>query len=151
VLAPATWRIDVARLAGSDDRLVDRMRQLVALRDRHRWPRWVTVTTDPNRDPVTVDLDSVRTVRVLDRLCAGTDMLTVAELVPGPDELAVADHTDAAGHVTELLLRLPTAVPAGDLAARVARQLHRTSASRRGTWDASDRDSGVEPVQQKGF
>jgi hypothetical protein len=150
VLAPATWRIDVARLASPDDRLVDRMRQLVALRDRHRWPRWVTVNTDPNQDPVTVDLDSVRTVRVLDRLSAGADVLTVAELVPGPDELAVADHTDAAGQVTELLLRLPVAVSARDLATRVARQLHRTSASRRGTWGANDRDSGVEPALQKG-
>lgn len=107
VLAPATWRVDPAGLAGTA--------ALEAWRTRLRVPRWVCLAEGDNR--LALDLDNP--------LCAETllrrrEAVVLEELLPGPDQL-VANAPDGARAV-ELVIplvaerapaRLPVPPPAG--------------------------------------
>ena len=122
VLTASQWRVRRGDLGNPQDRLVDRARALATLRRARSMPRWVTITAESHDEPVVADLDSLRTLRTVDRMPAGPPTLTFTELVPGPDELPVRDLAEPAGqgHWAELLLRLPFAASPEDEAAAVA-------------------------------
>ncbi|GAB2923749.1 hypothetical protein GCM10027280_08540 [Micromonospora polyrhachis] len=127
VLTPAQWRISRADAGHPDEPLVDRMRTLVRLRHRLDLPRWVTVVTSPHDEPTTVDLESVRAPRVLDRLPAGHPALLVSELLPAPDQLPVRDEATPVdgGSLAELIFRVPFDTTADAAAGLVAARIHR--------------------------
>ena len=122
VLTASQWRVRRGDLGSPQDRLVDRARALATLRRTRSLPRWVTIRAESHDEPVVADLDSLRTLRTVDRVPAKHETLTFAELIPGPDELPVRDLAEPAsqGHWAELLLRLPFAASPEIEAAAVA-------------------------------
>ncbi|MDN3297553.1 lantibiotic dehydratase [Streptomyces ficellus] len=126
VIAPATWRLDRARLWRSGDDALTKARTLALLRRSAGLPRHAFMRTAAGAKPVPADLDALTAVQVVERLCAqqpGTDLL-VEEMLPAPGDLVLRDplHHGAAV-ATQLLLRLPYdtgASGAGELAAAAA-------------------------------
>ncbi|GHF16537.1 hypothetical protein GCM10017786_58040 [Amycolatopsis deserti] len=106
VIAPATV------FAGRDllpepggDRFA-RMRALANLRLATGVPRWVFARHGNRSRPV--DLDSVATLRVFDRMLAdpGVDGLVLEEMLPAPEDLTVSD-VDGGRCAAQVLVRLP--------------------------------------------
>lgn len=111
VLTAGQWRVRRGDLGSPQDRLADRARALATLRRARSLPRWVTIMADNHDEPVVADLDSLRTLRTVDRVPSRNETLIFTELIPGPDELPVRDLAEPSGqgHWAELLLRLPFA------------------------------------------
>ncbi|MDQ0377079.1 hypothetical protein [Amycolatopsis thermophila] len=118
VIAPATV------FAGRDllpepggDRFA-RVRALANLRLATGAPRWVFARCGHRSRPV--DLDSVATLRVFDRMLADPAVpgLVLEEMLPAPDDLVVSD-VDGAAHAAQVLVRLPFATPPSQLAEQV--------------------------------
>jgi hypothetical protein len=123
IITPAQWRLRTAALWRPGDRLVDKLARLERLSRQLRIPRLVQVVTDVHDEPLAVDLFSPHSVRVLDRMLhRGTPTVLVRELLTVPDQLTVHDEAAGAACVAELLLRLPAAVPALELARRAPRR-----------------------------
>ncbi len=106
VIAPATV------FAGRDllpepggDRFA-RLRALANLRLATGAPRWVLARHGHRSRPV--DLDSVATLRVFDRLLAdpAVDGLVLEEMLPAPEDLTVSD-VDGQCYAAQALVRLP--------------------------------------------
>lgn len=145
ILTPAQWRVRLAELWHTTDRVTDKLIALQRLRRRHRMPRLVTVVADVHHDPIAVDLDSILGLRVFDRFIQqGRPVLLVRELLAEPDRLPVID--EAAGGracLAELLLRLPVATPADVFARQIgdgwaARLTAQTAVTTRTNRPASD-------------
>ncbi|RST13628.1 lantibiotic dehydratase [Streptomyces sp. WAC05374] len=134
VLAPATWRLERARLWRPADDPYDKVRALAALRRDTGLPRHVFVRTAAGAKPVPVDLDALPALPVVDRLRAqqpGTDLL-VEEMLPAPAGLPLRDPLHGGAAVAaQVLLRLPhdTGEALDRLAARAAAALPGGAAS----------------------
>jgi hypothetical protein len=138
VVTPAQWRVDRSELWDPADRLGNRLAALERLRRRRRLPRLVSVAAEVHDEPVAVDLCSLPGLRVLDRHAQrGAASLLVRELFADPDQVPVADGADdagpPAGHVAELLLRLPVDASAEALGRRAARRAHRPHGPKAGS------------------
>ncbi|WP_241518920.1 lantibiotic dehydratase [Streptomyces sp. CB03238] len=110
VLAPATWRLDRARLWQPGDDALHKVRALALLRHAHGLPRHAFLRTAAGAKPVPVDLDALTALQVVDRLCAqqpGTELL-VEEMLPAPGDLPLRDPLHGGAAVAaQVLLRLP--------------------------------------------
>ncbi|MFF8831106.1 lantibiotic dehydratase [Streptomyces sp. NPDC015131] len=127
VLAPATWRVDRARLWRPGDDTLTRARALTALRAATGLPRHVFLRTAAGAKPVPADLDALTALPVIDRLCArepGAELLA-EEMLPAPGDLPLRDPLHGGAAVAaQLLLRIPYDPGAAErLAARAARAL----------------------------
>jgi hypothetical protein len=121
IVTPAQWRLRPAALWRPGDRLTDKFTRLERLSRQLRMPRLVQVAADVHDEPLAVDLCSPHGIRTLDRMIQrGTPALFVRELLADPARLVVHDDATGAAGVTELLLRLPAAVPTPELAHRGA-------------------------------
>ncbi len=85
VLSAAQWRVPQARLWHHRDSTLAKAAALLRIRRTLGLPRWVSVTGDVHDEGRVVDLDSLQSLRVLDRVTAGrpSDLL-VTEFLPGP-------------------------------------------------------------------
>lgn len=126
VVAPATWRLDRARLWDPRDTALAKVRALALLRRSAGLPRHVFLRTAPGAKPVPADLDSVTAVPLVERLCAqqaGGELL-VDEMLPGPDGLTLRDPLHGGAPVAaQVLLRLPHRARPEQLAAQAAAAL----------------------------
>ncbi|ANH94969.1 lantibiotic dehydratase [Streptomyces sp. SAT1] len=126
VLAPATWRVDRARLWQPGDDPLTKVRTLALLRRTAGLPRHAFVRTAPGAKPVPVDLASLTALHLLERLCAqqAGAFLLVEEMLPAPDGLLLRDPVHGGAAVAaQVLLRLPHDLSAGRLAESAARTL----------------------------
>ncbi|KOV73328.1 MULTISPECIES: lantibiotic dehydratase [unclassified Streptomyces] len=123
VLAPATWRIDRARLWRPGDDPLAKVRALALLRRSAGLPRYAFARTAPGAKPVPVDLVSLTAFHLIERLCAqeaGT-ALWLEEMLPAPGDLLLRDPLHGGATVAaQLLLRLPHDQSAGRLAGAAA-------------------------------
>ncbi|URM92230.1 lantibiotic dehydratase family protein [Streptomyces sp. MRC013] len=126
VVAPATWRLDPARLWDPRDTALAKVRALALLRRSAGLPRHVFLRTAPGAKPVPADLDSVTAVPLVERLRArqaGGDLFA-EEMLPGPDGLVLRDPLHGGAPVAaQVLLRLPHRARPEHLAARAAAAL----------------------------
>ncbi|MFI7702072.1 lantibiotic dehydratase [Nonomuraea sp. NPDC049480] len=135
VLSASQWRIGGEHLGDLSGGDLTQLRTLTRLRDRLGLPRWVFVSGPHGDRPLPCDLESLRAGRVfqhaVERLAErdGDEppTLTVAEMLPAPDQLNVTDNSvSGIGQVaSEVLIRLPHAVPPKHLAAVAALNTHR--------------------------
>ncbi|HEX4700619.1 MAG TPA: lantibiotic dehydratase, partial [Pseudonocardiaceae bacterium] len=106
VVSVERWRLPCGQLWQRRDRPLDKVTALLRLRRRHGLPRWVTVAAADG--PVVLDLDSLRSIPVIERLASrGVTCLDVSELLPNPNQLPVRDESAGGASVAELVLRLP--------------------------------------------
>ncbi|WP_411573607.1 lantibiotic dehydratase [Streptomyces fradiae] len=123
VVAPATWRLDHARLWHPRDTALAKVRALAALRRSAGLPRHVFLRAGAGAKPVPADLDSVTAVPLVERLCAqrAGGELYAAEMLPGPDGLALRDPLHGGAPVAaQVLLRLPHRARPEQLATQAA-------------------------------
>jgi hypothetical protein len=123
VLTCAQWRVGPAQLWPATASLPAKARALDRLRRRLDLPRWVTAAGSAHDEPTACDLRSLQAVATLDRLLRRDPAeLYVAELLPPPRRLPVADRAAGAGggSLAELLLRLPLGMSPAMMAARAA-------------------------------
>ncbi|CAM3844372.1 lantibiotic dehydratase [Kibdelosporangium persicum] len=114
VLSPQQWRLRADELWETSAPAPGAARALARLRAVRGLPRWVTVAADAQDEPRACDLDSLHTVRLVDRIrrCGVTEFL-VAEMLPEPDIAGGPTHRG------ELVLRLPLAADPAEMASRV--------------------------------
>ncbi|MEU2184614.1 lantibiotic dehydratase, partial [Streptomyces thermolilacinus] len=121
VVAPATWRLDRARLWHPRDGALAKVRALAVLRRSAGLPRHVFLRTAIGAKPVPADLDSVTAVPLVERLCAqrAGGELYAEEMLPGPDGLTLRDPLHGGAPVAaQVLLRLPHRARPEELAAQ---------------------------------
>ncbi|MCP9959867.1 lantibiotic dehydratase [Streptomyces sudanensis] len=126
VVAPATWRLDRARLWDPHGTALAKVRALALLRRSAGLPRHVFLRTAAGARPVPADLDSVTAVPLVERLCArqAGGELFVDEMLPGPDGLVLRDPLHGGEPVAaQVLLRLPHRARPEELAAQAAAAL----------------------------
>ncbi|CAL9352962.1 lantibiotic dehydratase [Streptomyces sp. enrichment culture] len=126
VVAPATWRLDRARLWHPRDGALAKVRALAVLRRSAGLPRHVFLRTATGAKPVPADLDSVTAVPLVERLCAqhAGGELYAEEMLPGPDGLTLRDPLHGGAPVAaQVLLRLPHRARPEELAAQAAATL----------------------------
>ncbi|MFJ9795272.1 lantibiotic dehydratase [Streptomyces sp. NPDC101145] len=126
VVAPATWRLERARLWHPRDGALAKVRALAVLRRSAGLPRHVFLRTAPGAKPVPADLDSVTAVPLVERLCAqrAGGELYAEEMLPGPDGLTLRDPLHGGAPVAaQVLLRLPHRARPEQLAAQAAATL----------------------------
>ncbi|MFJ8695427.1 lantibiotic dehydratase [Streptomyces roseolilacinus] len=126
VVAPATWRLERARLWDQRDTALAKVRALALLRRSAGLPRHVFLRTAAGAKPVPADLDSVTAVPLVERLCArqAGGELFADEMLPGPDGLVLRDPLHGGAPVAaQVLLRLPHRARPEQLAAQAAAAL----------------------------
>lgn len=122
VLAGRQWRLRGAPWDPSISQLA-KVRALARLRRERGWPRWVFVSPAAGNQPRPCDLDSIRSIRVLEEISQRPEAdAIVIEMIPCPGELLVEDQAITVGGATAsaIMLRLPCEVTPAELAARVA-------------------------------
>jgi hypothetical protein len=126
VLAPATWRVPPGQLWEPGDTLLGKAGALATLRRAAGLPRHVFARTVAGGKPRPLDLDSLTTVHLVERLRArqpGADLL-IEEMLPGPADLLLRDPLHAGATVAaQLVLRLPHAADPAALADDAAARL----------------------------
>ena len=127
VLSCAQWRITRDQLWDFDAPPLAKARALQRLRQRLGLPRWIFVASSPGGKPLPADLESLRAIPTLERLAAEAPEagMVIEEMLPSPDQLAVADSAGMPGDrlASELLLRLPCDESPTAMAARLAPEL----------------------------
>jgi len=89
VLAPAQWKLDGAELEGvAASAPAERFRRVQALREKHRWPRWIAVADFDNVLPI--DLDNTFHADALVAVAKKGTTVRLVELAPLGEELAVS-------------------------------------------------------------
>ncbi len=109
---------------------MDRLRQDLNL------PRFVYLLPPYGIPGVCCDLESLRSLRVIDRVLESSEtMFVITEALPAPNDFPVADFavTQPAHLAAELMLRLPLRLPPQKLAARVAALVPPSDATPQGT------------------
>jgi hypothetical protein len=128
VLSAAQWRIRLNRLWSRDATFYAKVRLLNRLRSEMHLPRWVLLTAEEGGRSVPCDLESLRSVHVLEKLVRGdgADCVIAEEMTPSPADLPIRGTIgDASKAVTaELLVRLPVDESPSCMAERIARHMH---------------------------
>jgi Lantibiotic dehydratase, N terminus len=125
VLSCAQWRLSLRELWDPSISDLAKARALDQLRRDRQLPRWVFVSSNLRSKPTPCDLESVRAIRVLERIAQATETeVILAEMLPTPDELLVADRAYGPGNklVSEIVLRFPVDESPTEMAARLAPQ-----------------------------
>lgn len=127
ILSTAQWRLTANQLWDSAVSSLAKARALGRLRDELGLPRWVFVSAPPVGQSFPCDLDSLRAIRVLERVATlgSTADIVAEEMVPAPDQLPVSVPVDRPGDrvAAELMLRFPCDESPSAMAARVASAL----------------------------
>jgi hypothetical protein len=122
VIACAQWRVGAADLWDPAESMLAKVRAMDRLRARAGLPRWVMVRQRNGRQAYPCDLESVRSVRLLERTAASASAFVLEEMLPAPDRLLVADpvHPGAGRLAAQLVLRLPVHESPPAMARRIA-------------------------------
>ncbi|MCH7737691.1 MAG: lantibiotic dehydratase [Chloroflexi bacterium] len=123
ILSPAQWRVDTSTLIIEGVSTLADARSLERARRRLGLPRWVFVHDYASLRAYACDLESIRSLPILDYVSkAGDGEFLVSEMVPSPDFFPMADVVhDADDRLgSSLMLRLPANESPDELAARVA-------------------------------
>ncbi len=122
VIACAQWRFGAGDLWQRGGSTLEKARALDRLRARAGLPRWVMVRRLSGRQAYPCDLESLRSIRLLERAAEAAPGFLLEEMLPAPDRLLVADpvHPDAGRLAAQLVLRLPVDESPTAMAARVA-------------------------------
>ncbi|MEU9198146.1 lantibiotic dehydratase [Streptomyces hundungensis] len=159
-VSAATWRLPCTALWCGNDRDLDKIRDLTALRREVGLPRYAFLRHGAGAKPVPVDFTALPTLRIIDRLlaqgddCDGGVPLLVEEMLPAPDALVLRDRayhnasrnpSDGAFIAAQLLLRLPHDRAIQDLAAPAAAVL-RDGTHLPEKFTHSGRIAGADPI-----
>jgi hypothetical protein len=125
VLCPAQWMIVVGDLWDPRDGLATKIRKLGRARRRLRVPRWIEVSDEQESFTVACDLESIGSIRLIDRTISLHGTLLAREMLPTPEEFLLGDkgHLESDRLTSEMVIRMPAAATLPTLAERLAREI----------------------------
>lgn len=122
VISCAQWKVPSNSLWAYGASIAQKIKRIQALRSQLGLPRWLFVSAWDMRKPVACDLESIRSIRTLERLAAKSKELRVVEMLPTPNQLLVREEGPGTRDyaASSIMLRFPYDVPSSVLAAKAA-------------------------------
>jgi len=122
ILSPAQWHIGPDQLWERGASAIAKVRSLVRLQNQYSLPRWVYLSRGDDNPPIPCDLESIHTIRTIERSTTGGRPMNLIEMLPTPDQFLVIDHAHSGRDrlASQLHLRLPCDESATEMATRVA-------------------------------
>lgn len=109
VISPQRWEIPIVELWDQRAPLREKLLGLSRFRDKYVLPRWVLPSSDKHESAIACDLESLLSIRQLERVADGQESISLDEMVPSPEDAVVSDeahsHGDRLG--AQILLRFP--------------------------------------------
>ena len=125
VLCPAQWMLVDADLWDARDRLATKVRRLTRARRHLGLPRWVQASDAEESFTVACDLESIASIRLIDRIISQHGAFRATEMLPTPEQFLLHDkgHFESDRLSSEMVIRMPSPDLFPSLAERVAREI----------------------------